>query len=349
MLDPLRLYEYRCAVHVHSSYSDGTEMPERIIADAKRAGLDVLWLTDHDTRQAVVTPGCGYYGHLLFLVGAEITPPTNHYLAFGSIALPSADRPLQQVIDQVREQKGVGFIAHPNDLGNATARLPSYRWTDRHVDGFTGFEVWNHLSDWSRQIHNMSQGIWAALKPFSGLKTIPQDTLNLWDQWGQMRPVVGIGGTDVHAAHVGVWPFSLTVFPYRVAFGAIRTHVYLREPLSTDWRVAEGQLVEALGLGRVAVVNAHWGTEVGFRYWIENENGQAYSMGTELEYSERSVLRGLSPVPVVWNLYRDGMHAVSYQGTLMHHVPNGPGVWRVELSRSRRGERWIYSNPIYIR
>jgi len=36
-------------LHTHSSASDGTQLPEVVVAEAARAGLDVVALTDHDT------------------------------------------------------------------------------------------------------------------------------------------------------------------------------------------------------------------------------------------------------------------------------------------------------------
>ena len=39
----------RIDLHTHSRVSDGTQSPAELVADARRAGLDVLALTDHDT------------------------------------------------------------------------------------------------------------------------------------------------------------------------------------------------------------------------------------------------------------------------------------------------------------
>lgn len=348
MLDPLGLYEYRVGLHVHSIFSDGTGTPEVIIREAHRAGLDVLWLTDHDTHRAAhEPPGPGYAGHLLFLVGTEVTPPTNHYLVFGDVKIPAASLGFQEIIDQVNEAGGVGFIAHPDDSGNRTARMPSYGWTDREVEGFTGLEIWNHVSDWSRQIHNFPQGIWAALHPFSGLQQAWRATLAVWDQWGSIRPVVAIGGTDAHAARVGFWPFRLTVFPYRRSFSGIRTHVYTRSPLSNDWRAAQSQLLEALRVGRVAVANAAIGGETGFRLWVERETAEPVPMGGTWTFSDGCLLRGLSPVPATWAVICNGVREATLQGTVMEHPLDKPGVWRVELWR--QGAVWLYSNPLYAR
>lgn len=349
MLDPLGLYEYRVAMHVHSRYSDGTEPPEKIITEAKRAGIDVLWMTDHDTRQAAVHPGAGYFGHLLFLVGAEITPPTNHYLALGDIALISPEVPFSRIVEHVAAQGGLGFVAHPDDPGNLTARLPSYRWSDRSVDNITGLEIWNHISDWSRQIHHIPGGIWAALHPFRGLDAAAPETLALWDERGRRRRVVGIGGVDAHAAHVGSWPLSIKIFPYRVSFSGIRTHIYTEKPLSDDWREAQRALLSALALGRAAVVNAAQGRELGVRLWAEHPTQDPEPMGAEIPHGVGWKMRGLAPVPVEWEVIRDGRRQTVLHGTLLEWPMNGPGVWRVQLRRGEGRSVWIYSNPIYMR
>ncbi len=349
MLDPLGLFEYRVVLHVHSRYSDGSEPPEAIIAEAQRAGIDVLWLTDHDTRRAAQEPGAGYYDHLLFLVGAEITPPTNHYLALGPVPLVGADSPLQTVIDHVRASGGLGFIAHPDDPGNPAARLPSYRWSDRAVDGFTGLEIWNHVSDWGRQIQSVPQGIRAALRPFRGWPEAVPATLAAWDAMGQGRRVVGIGGADAHGHHVGMWPFRLTIFPYRASFRAIRTHVYTEEPLDRNWRTAEAMLLESLRLGRAAVVKPALGDEQGFRQWAEHSRHDPVAMGSEQPYEPGWRLRGLAPVPVDWEVVHDGAVVHREHGTLLNVPMGAPGVWRTVVRRGPGHEVWIYANPIYMR
>ncbi len=345
MIDPLQWHEYRAVLHVHSRYSDGTGTVREIIDAAQQAGVDVLWLTDHDTRQAAREPGPGYYGHVLCLVGMEITPPTNHYLAFGEVPAINASTPLANIIRQVAAHGAAGFIAHPEDRGNVVARLPSYRWTDRDVDGFTGFEIVNHLSDWSRQITSLGRGLWAVWHPYRGLDEGSQDAMKLWDDWGRRRRVVGIGGTDAHQARVA----GLRIFPYVVSFTGIRTHLYTAEPLPRDWHAAESLLLDALKAGRVSVVNAHVGRELGFRLWAERHGDRIEPMGSEICYSPGWKLCGLAPVPVLWDLYHQGQQRASETGTLFQWPITAPGVWRVVLRRGPKRAAWIYSNPIYMR
>lgn len=347
MVDPPNQYEHVAVLHVHSHYSDGTATPGKIIKQAQRSGLDVLWLTDHDTRRALKNPGAGYYGRLLFLVGTEVTPPHNHYLVFGDSPVASAREPLQQIIDQVQEHGAVGFVAHPDDPGNRIAHLPSYAWTDRGATGFTGLEIWNHVSDWARQIKSLAGGVWAAWHPFSGLEQAWPDTLKLWDDLGETRSVTAIGGADAHAARVGPRPVRFTIFRYRDSLRAIRTHIYTEDPLDADWHRAEEQLVEALRDGRAAVVNARLGNAQGFRLWAEHALHGRRPMGSVLAYDPGWQLQGLAPMAATWEWVRSGEPAGTSFGSTASQPVDRPGVWRAVLKRG--GRAWLYTNPLYFR
>ncbi len=344
MLNRVAWYEYRAVLHVHSTYSDGTGTVREIIDEAHRAGLDILWLTDHNTDGAAIDPGPGYYGSLLFLVGAEVTPPRNHTLVLGHAHLPSHEEPLESIVSQVLAQGALAFIAHPDDPGNATARLPSYRWDERQVTTMTGLEVWNHLSDWSRRVTSIPRGLWALWHPFRRLSPNPK-TLELWDALGQTRRVVGIGGVDAHQAKIG----PLRIFPYATSFRGVRTHIFTERPLSRDWEQNERMLLEALSRGRAAMVNAHWGSEVGFRWWAEKTARPTALMGDEAPYESGWTLLGLAPVAANWEIWRNGQLVEERQGTLVEVPVTAPGVWRVLLRRGNPPEPWIYSNPIYFR
>lgn len=344
MFSRVTLHEYRAVLHVHSIYSDGTGTVAEIIQEAADAGLDVLWLTDHDTHGAAVDPGPGYYGPLLFLVGAEVTPARNHTLVFGPAELPSREEPLQTIIDQVLAQGALAFIAHPDDPGNPTARVPSYRWDDRHVTSMTGLEVWNHLSDWSRRITSIPRGLWALAHPLRRLSANPT-TLAIWDALGQTGRVVGIAGVDAHQAKVG----PLRIFPYRTSFRGIRTHIFTESPLSRDWQQDERTLVDALARGRAALVNAQLGTEVGFRWWAEKTGHPPVLMGDEVPYGSGWRLLGLAPVAASWEIWCNGQFLQESQGTLVEVPVTSAGVWRVLLRRGNPPEPWLYSNPIYFR
>ena len=94
----------RIDLHTHSSVSDGTETPAQLLATARRAGLDVVALTDHDTTDGWAEAARTRPSGLTVVPGMELScrwfpedqPPISvHLLAYlfdpGSAAL-SAER-----------------------------------------------------------------------------------------------------------------------------------------------------------------------------------------------------------------------------------------------------------------
>jgi hypothetical protein len=63
----------RIDLHVHSSVSDGTEDPATLMATARRAGLDVVALTDHDTTGGWATAERARPRGLTVIPGMELS------------------------------------------------------------------------------------------------------------------------------------------------------------------------------------------------------------------------------------------------------------------------------------
>ena len=106
------------------TYSDGTGTVDQIARAGRRAGVDVVLLTDHDTLAAKRNGEEGWYGNVLLLVGEEVSPRRrNHYLAFGideeidHSALDAAG-----ICAAVRAAGGFGFAAHPFSEGSKRFR-----------------------------------------------------------------------------------------------------------------------------------------------------------------------------------------------------------------------------------
>jgi 3',5'-nucleoside bisphosphate phosphatase len=81
----------RIDLHTHSSVSDGTESPAELLATARRAGLDVVALTDHDTTAGWSTAEAARPPGLTVVPGMELScrwfpddqPPISvHLLAY---------------------------------------------------------------------------------------------------------------------------------------------------------------------------------------------------------------------------------------------------------------------------
>src|SRR3990167_2788290 len=61
-------------LHLHTTFSDGTDSPERVVELAKQAGLSAIAITDHDNVEAIpiartAAAGCG----IELLTGIEMS------------------------------------------------------------------------------------------------------------------------------------------------------------------------------------------------------------------------------------------------------------------------------------
>jgi hypothetical protein len=131
----------RCALHAHTTNSDGEMAPDMLARHYEWAGYDVLAITDHwvrtnerSTRKLLVIPSvelnaqCGgpeHDSHVLAL-GVEADPviPENEFA------------PLQEVVDWVAANGGVPYLAHTYWSG-----LRTEQW--EACEGLVGIEVWN--------------------------------------------------------------------------------------------------------------------------------------------------------------------------------------------------------------
>ncbi|CAM4113994.1 CehA/McbA family metallohydrolase [Kibdelosporangium persicum] len=112
---------YRGDGHVHTIYSDGRRKPGELVADARKAGLDFIVSTEHNTSSAHLQWGDHATEDLLILNGEEVTTRTGHWPAWN---LPAgtwidwryrADDPqrLRKFVDEVHESGGMVVAAHP--------------------------------------------------------------------------------------------------------------------------------------------------------------------------------------------------------------------------------------------
>lgn len=106
----------RCALHAHTTRSDGELAPEALAAHYARAGYDVLAITDHWKRTHAGSDG------LLVLASTELNcvlpeGRDGHVLGFGVDAEPaelgSEYAGLERTAEWIEEHGGVAYLAHP--------------------------------------------------------------------------------------------------------------------------------------------------------------------------------------------------------------------------------------------
>ena len=346
------MFEYIGAIHMHSTFSDGTgEVPD-IARFADEVGLDFIMLTDHNTLRALQEGYEKWYGNTLCLVGCEINDKENknHYLAFGIDKTFSTRIPAKKYVAEVKELGGIGFLAHPHEK-RTNKEHPAYPWTEWDTEGFTGIEIWNHMSEWIENLTEENK-YRSFLHPLRTIVAPPEETLKVWDKLSEKRKVVGIGGIDAHAHKYNLVGFlEVEIFPYKVLFKSIRTHILIDQEIkkgknTKDIETAKWQIYNALKDGRCFVANDYIAESKGFRFFAEYEN-KKYQMGDTVPEHKNVKLNILLPgISADIKLYRNGIVVDTNTGIDAEFIVNKKGVYRVEVYHENRA--WIYSNHIRI-
>ncbi len=333
-----------CAVHVHTSYSDGSAPVERIVADAHDAGIDVLMLTDHHTMAARRHGWAGWQGDVLVICGYEHSDPLdqNHLLVFG------LDEPMDPTLtarDYVREaaKKGaVTFVAHPIERRGDGVGVKAYPWTASLSLPFHGIEVWNYMSLWVERLKERG-ALRSYLVPGASGERPDPDTLRLWEACATTRPVAGIAGLDAHAVRVSWGPLRVTLFPHARHFRGPLTVVETPAPLSRR----DGKADTALVLRHLAKGNSYmglqrWGRLREVEAVVDGSGGPVWGETFVLE--ARSELALTLPGKARVRLVSQGACLGEARGTHVRFPIARPGIYRVEAYR--RGSLWILTNHV---
>src|ERR1035437_4152126 len=286
------------AIHMHSVFSDGSGEVEDIARYAGEAGLDYILLTDHNTLRALKEGYEGWYDNTLLLVGCEIND--KHYLAFGINEAYSTRLPAKEYVKRVKDAGGIGFLAHPHEKRKYMVEHPPYPWTDWDISDFTGIEVWNHMSEWMENLTEQNK-YKSFLHPLKSIVAPPKQTLAIWDKFNLTRKVVGIGGVDAHAHKYNVLGFvEVEVFPYKVLFKSIRTHLLIEDELprknnEKSLNTTKKIIYDALESGNCFLANDYQTDSKGFRFFAE-AGKKKFHMGETVEYSGKIKLNVLVPV-----------------------------------------------------
>jgi len=347
------MFEYVGALHMHSIYSDGSGEAKDIAKFASEVGLDYIILTDHNTLRALKEGYEGWYNNTLLLVGCEINDRQNknHYLAFGIKEAYSTRLSAEEYVRRVREDGGIGFIAHPHEKRTHMKEHPPYPWIDWDVDGFTGIEIWNHMSEWMENLNEQNK-YQSFLHPLKTISAPNKKTIDIWDKLNLKKRVVGIGGVDAHAHKYNLLGFlEVEIFPYKVLFKSIRTHILTQEEIkkgrsSDAVERAKKIIYNSFEKGLCFIGNDYHAESKGFRFFAQ-AGKKIYNMGDTIDKHEKIKLTVLVPsVKGEIRLIRNGKQIDSVENHEAEFVVSAKGTYRVEVYLNDKA--WIFSNHIRI-
>jgi hypothetical protein len=353
------MHEYIINLHMHTPYSDGHGSHAQIAQAALRAQLDAVIVTDHNV---LVNGPENYYKNgnqqTLLLVGEEIhdqalQPQKNHLLVFG------ANRELchlaydtQLLIDTVKQNGGISFLAHPTDPAAPAFNEPDISWVKWDVKGFNGIELWNGMSEFKSLLKSRVHAVYYAFNPRRVARGPFRETLQQWDVLlTSGKRVAAIGGSDAHAFPAKMGPLKRTLFPYDFHFSAINTHILTPKPLKGDLAEDRQNILESLGKGRAFIGYDLPSPTRGFRFSANGKDRTA-TMGEEISAAHGVTFQIRLPLPTECCLIKDGKSIKTWQKREnCTYITSEPGVYRVEAYLNYLGRRrgWIFSNPIYVR
>ncbi|MDD3013875.1 MAG: CehA/McbA family metallohydrolase [Candidatus Gastranaerophilales bacterium] len=339
-------YIYPGATHIHTKYSDGTGSIKEIVSAAKKAGLKWIIITDHNNLSGLKNNDEGWHDGVAVIVGEEISPEhSDHYLAFGIKEEISPDIGPENYIKQVNEQGGLGFIAHPDESLTRKNHHPPLRWTDWEMTGFTGIEIWNHLSDLVDNYDPKKALFWY----FGRNQMLSGPTSKVLYWWDSLnnetdKIIPAIGGVDVHALDYGHCGINLKIFPYSESLKTVSNVLYHDNELSEDFSEAKLQILNALKYGNNIVVNRILDKSYP-RFYIENSQKKAYSgESINLDDSTRAVIEISRKAKI--RLVYNGTVIIENDGNKLVFDNLKPGKYRVEVYFKNRP--WIFANPICV-
>ena len=347
-------YRYCGAIHIHTTFSDGTGDLKTIVRAAKKAGLRWIIVTDHNAIDIEE----GIFDGVYVIRAEEISPNSqNHYLVLGTnnVIYPSENP--QEYVDKVREQDGFGFAAHPDEgfamdkNGNPVPRKNSHHcipWTDKNVIP-DGVEIWNWFSNWADNLDESSllTLAYAFFFKHRNVKNPSALTLNWWDKLNNVgeKIVPALGGVDAHALLVKDYFVPLYIFPYQTCFKTINNVINLKEPLSLDFEEAKKQILNAVISGNNIIINRHIEKDTP-DICIKNNNKCAFcGEGINLDENTKLNIRvnKMSDLRVLLN----GKEIYSVKTKSCSLPLAEKGKYIVEFFRKGRG--FAYTNPIVVK
>lgn len=352
-------YDYQGVIHFHTNYSgDATGTFEEIAAAANRQNVDFMISTDHNTLKPFDDRKEGWYQKTLILVGEEISLDEGYLLAFNIQYLKRLpDEKTEEIVDDILNQGGILFIAHPNH--------PKWKWRSENEKGFTGEEVLDFADQWYTAspfslIKGLSYYPFNPSAAFFQLYQRPEETLKGWDIRIANRKMVGIFAPDFHQAVRISREIKIPFPPADRVLPIAHDHILLKTPFSGNLIDDRKKIYDAIRMGHLYFAMDMIGDATGFFFSARQENQQAW-MGDQLPsgiltYFSVKLPPAADGKETLIRVIKNGETFLTSREKNFQFEAQGDGAYRVEVERPiptffgfNKNVVWIYSNPIYLR
>lgn len=357
---PAGLAEYTAVLHIHSAFShDGRGSLDQIAAAAQRAGVRVVFLTDHNTLKPLAEGHERWYGSTLILVGAEITTGSGYLLLLdprGDLPVRARGFALDDLLQRYRAAGALVLVAHPEH--------PRLGWRDEWpaADGLEVIDVFDQLVTTSRPRQLFGLLAYPANPAMAILSMIhwPRSVLARWDRLARERPTLGVLGLDAHGGIALTEERDLNFPSHETAFRVGRMHFVTPDPLRED-AADRTRVYRAMRAGHFFNAFDGLAPASGFRFEARHAGGRVLMGETTVARADLRLWIRVPPGPAATvRVLRDGeVLAEGRPGprSTFEVGAGAPGVYRVEVDletglfplSTTRVWPWIFSNPIYVR
>ncbi|HUP22663.1 MAG TPA: histidinol phosphatase [Thermoanaerobaculia bacterium] len=380
---PRGVLDLRAVFHAHAGDSDHTGgAPDELLAEAKRAGVRVVFLSDHHRPpRDFMDSWRGLRDGVLFVPGSE----WRGFLLHPESSIEgSMDAPESDLLAAAGAGLGIVFLSHLEER------------TDHALEGVHGIEIYNRHADALDDGESMRALLgWmtdpdGAMHLRRALELYPREvfasqwdypTLYLakWDRDAQHRHVVGVAAADCHhnqvllvkkvdsaTARVGTVVDSdeemrvVTIAQRPRLAELLRPHApgevvarfdfdpYHVALLDSSTHIlapalTESAIREAVLAGRIYVSHDWIADPTGFRFVAHAERrAQVFTMGDQVPFEAKIRLEAELPLEAELRLLRDGEEVATKRGDRWTYDVKQPGVYRLEAWLEIAGERRVW-------
>lgn len=322
---------FRGVFHVHTVYSHDSKADlEDVRKAARKADLDFVIITDHNTRAAAEGHSAAAAAPPLLIIGEEISTGDGHLISIGTSKAPSG-MSSSDLIRWIHEQGGYAILAHPTG--------PRNRWRNTAEESYDGLEVYNFANSiynapvWKLAFAGAFYTPGAFMRAFQ--KEPPYSGIEMWDRQLQGRRSAAVGAVDahIHFEIFGFAPESLLLM-----FRAVTMHVYAE-------RLDKEAVAEAVGKGRSFIAFETKGRADGFLFKA-SAGGKDYLPGDTVSSAPVRLEITAPEGGCYLRLIHNGAAIAEQTGDKLEITGGEPGYYRAEVYKD--GVLWILSNPIYV-
>lgn len=153
-----------CELHCHTVHSDGSFTVAELQREAKKDGLSLIALTDHNTVSGYAELEKGI---IPVVKGIEWTTYFGHMLVLGAKSFVDWRDAVPDNIDEkmkeVREKHGLVGIAHPFQLGSPMCTGGRWEFNVRDFSNVDYVEIWHHAFSPDNYENDRATAYWTEL------------------------------------------------------------------------------------------------------------------------------------------------------------------------------------------